>query len=140
MLIQRTTKEILEAYGKLPKKITDLFWSDDVSVRLQKIEKSFNLTKEQGDQLTEIMSLLFLGFLPPYSISKEIEKRFSLDEFSSKKITEDFFRMIVFPLQGALTEIYAVEDFKMHKDETIKEKLEREKRGGINDGYREPID
>ncbi len=140
MLSKTSTKEILEAYGKLPKEITDLFWSDDISVRLQKIEKSFHLAEAQGDQLTEILSLVLLGFLPPCSMLNVIQKELSLDDLSAKKINDEFFRSIIFPFQEILRKIYSEEDFKIYQNETLAEKIERERRGGINDSYREPIE
>ncbi len=140
MLNKTSTKEILEAYSKLPKKITDLFWSEDISTRLQKIEKTFDLTEHQGDILTEIIAHVFLGLLPPCSMRESLQKELSVDNLIANKITEEAFRSLIFPFQEELKEVYTDEDFKIFKNETLAEKIERERKGGVSDSYREPIE
>ncbi len=140
MLERKPIEEILDIYETLPKKITDLFWSDDVANRIKKIESSFGLTEKQGDALTGITAYLLLGILSPLSLEKTIKGELNLEENIAEKITDDYFRLLVFPLKPLLRHLYEENEFKRREGETPSEKEERERRGGVNDTYREPIE
>ncbi len=140
MLKKYTTSEYLKLYANLPENITTLFWDDDISKRIIKIESLFDLKEEQGVALTEITAQVFLGILPPVKLEKAIVEDLRLDETTGKKVTNEFFRTLVFPIKPLLKELYEDDDFRRSEGETSSEKEERERKGGVNDTYREPVE
>ena len=140
MLKKYTTSEYLKLYTGLPENVTTLFWDDDISKRIIKIESLFDLKEEQVELLTEITAQVFLGILPPVKLEKAIVDGLGLDETTGKKVTDEFFRTLVFPIKPVLKELYEDDDFRRSEEETPEQKEKREKTGGVGDAYREPIE
>jgi hypothetical protein len=140
MLQKYTIEEYSTLYDSLSEKNRELFWNNDISSRIRKIEEDFTLTEKQGDAITLITAHLFLGILPPIKLEKVIRDELKINDSTSEKITDTFFRTLVFPVQLSLKNLYEDSDFRRTDKETPLQRAEREKANNINDLYREPIE
>ncbi|GEM_PF-1996037 len=147
-----TKKECREIYEKLPPKIKELFWDEDVSDRIEKVIKRFNLGKIKGDRLNKIIFYVFLGLLPPSLIKRMLKEKLALSEKESEELGDEVIRYIIAPMKHLLKMLYKKEEFEKvgiksdfyEKDtETERKKSPQKKEETSKDSsdpYREPVE
>ncbi len=138
MLKEYTTKEYQELYLSLPKKMQSVFWDEELSSRVEKISERFNLSSSHQHKIVKMTVHLFLGVLPPGQVGLVINEELKLEGSLSQKITNDFVRFIIYPIQHLLREIYSEEDFKIAGIENFLK--DNKDNSFYRDNYREPIE
>jgi hypothetical protein len=138
-------EQIWKLYEKLPQELKDVFFSEETGDNIYNICKR-NEILERLDQVVEYVGQVLLGVLTLDEFRQTLEKELELDPEVAKKVYQEIFRLIFYPIKTSLEELYKIEiapiagtpvrppSRKKIEGEELKEKPKRE------DVYREPIE
>jgi hypothetical protein len=163
-----TPEEIWKIYEKLPEELKDAIFSEEAA------DNIFNICSRHGvkesRQISEVakyVGRVLLGLLPPNELQETLEIEMKLEKEKAKKISQEVYRFIFYPVKASLEELYKIEiappaqptkitpppqeSQKVREETKIKEEVEIKEEKDIyrekteeekkqSDIYREPIE
>jgi hypothetical protein len=147
-----TREQFWKLYEKLPQELKDALFAEETGNNIHDICER-NGILEKLDQLVEYVGQVLLGVLPLDEFQKTLEKELELDPEVAKKVYQEIFRFIFYPVKTSLEELYKTEIAPIagvpvkppvkrvteEKPETSPEEKPEKKPKGM-DRYREPIE
>jgi hypothetical protein len=147
-----TREQFWKLYEKLPQELKDALFAEETGNNIHDICER-NGILEKLDQLVEYVGQVLLGVLPLDEFQKTLEKELELDPEVAKKVYQEIFRFIFYPVKTSLEELYKTEIAPIagvpvkppvkrvteEKPETSPEEKPERKSKGV-DRYREPIE
>ncbi len=103
-----TSEQFWKLYENLPQELKDAFFAEETGDNIFEICKRNDATEEQGD-ITDYVSRVLVGILPPEDLQKELEKEVGLKKEVAKKVAQEINRYIFYPVKPALEELYKIE-------------------------------
>jgi len=147
-----TREQFWKLYEKLPQELKDALFAEETGNNIYDICER-NGISENLDQIVEYVGQVLVGLLPPNEFQETLEKELRLEPEIAKKVYQEIFRFIFYPVKTSLEELYKIEmipiagvpakpTVKRVPEEKPEEKPEispEEKPRGM-DRYREPIE
>mgnify|MGYP001606390219 CR=1 FL=1 len=136
-----TREQLRQLYIKLPEEIKDLASSDETANNIEDICKRNGIVDERVGIISDLTRNVLLGVLPPEEFQKTLEKELGLKTDLAKKISQEIYRFIFYPVKTALEELYKIEitPTEKPKEETNPEEKKAEA-APVKDSYRELIE
>lgn len=148
-------EEFWKLYKNLPQEIQDALFSEETGNCLSDICQRNQAEDKLGD-VVDLTGMVLLGILPLTEFEEALEKEAKLEPAIAKKINQEIFRFIFFPIKNLLEELYRTEieppakpivsDKKIEEEKiyssperNFEEKIPEEKKPE-GDIYREPIE
>ena len=139
-----TREQFWKLYEKLPQELKDALFAEETGNNVHDICER-NGILEKLDQIVEYVGQVLLGFLPLDEFRKTLEKQLELEPEIAKKVYQEIFRFIFYPVKASLEELYKIEiapiagvPVKPTVKRGTEEKLGEGPKGV--DRYREPIE
>jgi hypothetical protein len=139
-----TKEQFWKLYEKLPQELKDALFAEETGNNIHDICER-NGILEKLDQLVEYVGQVLLGVLPLDEFQKTLEKELELDPEVAKKVYQEIFRFIFYPVKTSLEELYKIEIAPIAgvpakpPVKRVTEEKPKEKPKGV-DKYREPIE
>lgn len=105
-MIHITPEKKKERYEALPIHLREYMTSLEISELIAEIAASQHLTDEKARQASMAIGAVFLGFLQPEHLAKEIEERTGLKKDHAEHIAEAIQRKIIAPILPDLQRLY----------------------------------
>ncbi len=102
-----TQQQAREQYLKLPQPIRDVLSDDETVKKIEGIAQNNGLTKVEGGMLSQVTSMLMMGFIQPNQYVTEIEKNISVTREVAAHIAQEINRDIFNPIKDALKDVHA---------------------------------
>lgn len=137
MLREYSKEELWKLYETLPEELKEAIFSEKIAEDMFRICERYGI--EECSKLSKIVGYTFLGVLPPFEIQKVLQKELFLSSEKAKRISDELYRFVFYPLKNSLASLYSKE-FKIpqeKEEEEAKIKKEIEEKRDI---YREPIE
>jgi len=139
-----TSEEFWKLYEKLPQELKDALFAEETGNNIYEICER-NGISENLDQIVEYVGQVLIGVLTLDEFRQTLEKELELDPEVAKKVYQEIFRFILYPVKANLEELYKIEIAPIAgvpAKPTVKrvtEEKPEEKPKGV-DRYREPIE
>ena len=140
MVEEYSQEHLWKLYEVLPKELQEAIFSVHTADTISEIGKRNNLKESQISEIAKYVGYTLLGILPPEDFLQVIKDKINLSDEEAKKINNEIYRFIFFPLKNILELIYGQKEGvekKESKEKVFKTKEVKEK---SKDVYREPID
>jgi hypothetical protein len=143
MVEEYTKEQFWKLYEKLPQELKDALFAEETGNNVHDICER-NGILEKLDQIVEYVGQVLLGFLPLDEFRKTLEKQLELEPEIAKKVYQEIFRFIFYPVKASLEELYKIEiapiaGVPAKPTKRVTEEKPEEKPKGV-DKYREPIE
>ena len=148
-----TKKELWKLYEKLPKELQEAIFAEETADYIGNICERYDINEEMISEIARRTGNVLLGILPPEDFQDSLEKELKIEKGAAKKIDQEIFRLIFYPVKTSLEEIYRKEiesptgpTLVLSKDErparapVIETTREEAPKKDKKDTYREPID
>lgn len=116
-----------EYYESLPPELQEALFSKEISDKIKRIGKMYDLDLPKIGKISSLVGDVFLGLLHPDEFKEELEKELPEEKQYIKEIAHDVWRLILFPLKDALSQIYEIKEKKVFKEVPKIEVEEKEK-------------
>jgi len=139
-----TPEQFWKLYEKLPQELKDALFAEETGNNIYEICER-NEISENLDQIVEYVGQVLIGVLTLDEFRQTLEKELELDPEVAKKVYQEIFRFILYPVKANLEELYKIEIAPIAgvpAKPTVKrvtEEKPEEKPKGV-DRYREPIE
>jgi len=139
-----TPEQFWKLYEKLPQELKDALFAEETGNNIYEICER-NGISENLDQIVEYVGQVLIGVLTLDEFRQTLEKELELDPEVAKKVYQEIFRFILYPVKANLEELYKIEMAPIAgvpAKPTVKrvtEEKPEEKPKGV-DRYREPIE
>jgi len=139
-----TPEQFWKLYEKLPQELKDALFAEETGNNIYEICER-NGISENLDQIVEYVGQVLIGVLTLDEFRQTLEKELELDPEVAKKVYQEIFRFILYPVKANLEELYKIEIAPIAgvpAKPTVKrvtEEKPEEKPKGV-DRYREPIE
>jgi hypothetical protein len=141
MLKEYTKEELWKLYKKLPKELQDAIFAEETAIHIDEICKRYEVPEEKVPEIAKEVGNVLLGLLPPNEFQEILEKEIKLEREIAKKVAQEIYRFIFYPVKSSLGELYKIEiaapaqPTKITPPPGEKPKIPEKK-----DIYREPIE
>jgi hypothetical protein len=161
-------EELWKLYKKLPKELQEVIFAEETANHIDEICKRYEIPEEKVPEIAKEVGNVLLGLLPPNELQETLEYEMKLEKEKAKKISQEIYRFILYPVKTSLEELYKIEiappaqptkitppppeSQKVREETKIKEEVEIEEEKDIyrekteeeekkqSDIYREPIE
>jgi len=130
-------EQLRKLYEKLPERLKEAVFSEEVANNIANISEQNNLEKEKSLKLAKYVGYVFLGILPPNELEGILIKDLATDNNSAKKISDEIKQIVFSPLKKDLETLYG----SFNVPESSPKPAPFVKKGKLDkDTYREPIE
>jgi len=130
-------------YETLPQELKEAMFAEETGNNIEDVCKK-NTVEENMGKIVDYVGKVLLGVLSPADFKESLEKDLSIDSEKARKIDQEIFRTIFYPVKSALEQIGKAESPPSNNlAEKIPTPLKEEKTPSIpkkDDSYREPIE
>ena len=144
-----TKEQLWKLYEKLPEELKEAIFSEETADSIWNICSKHGIEGERVSEIAKYTGRVLMGLLPPNELQETLEKELQLEPEIAKKVYQEIFRFIFYPVKTSLEELYKIEmipiagvpvkpPVKRVTEEKPKTSPE-EKPKGV-DRYREPIE
>lgn len=140
-MVKKYSKEQLwKIYQKLPQELKDVLFAEETSDNIYDICKRNDIL-DNLNQIVELVGEVLIGVLPPSEFEETLKEELKLNKGIAKKVAQEVYRFIFFPVKTSLEEIYKIGVLGASL-EAIKAKPSKKPPTSpkIIDKYREPIE
>jgi len=103
-----TSKQFWKLYEKLPQELRDAVFSQEVGNDIFEICSRYNLLNSHEDMINYVGQVL-IGLLPPEEFEDTIEVALRLKKSKAKKISQEIYRYVFYPVKENLEKLYRME-------------------------------
>lgn len=141
-----TSEQFWKLYEKLPQELKDALFAEGTSEAIEEVAEKYKLSDNQVSILVDSVGQVLLGVLPLEDFQKVLEKELKLKEDLAKKVFQEIYRLIFYPVRSALEELYKIEITPPTKPTEVtpmlevKPPIEEKPEEAKRDIYREPIE
>lgn len=109
MAKQYTREQLWKLYQALPEDLREAMWSPESAESIQAACERNGVEAEKIPKITEYVGNVLLGILPPEDFQKTLQKEVGFKNGTAKKVAQEIYRHIFFPVRGLLEELYKVD-------------------------------
>ena len=104
---QYTKEHLLKLYDKLPETLKEALFSMDTADNIWNTCERNNIN--EVSEVAKLVGNVLLGILPPSESQKTLEMELKLTPEVSKKVFQEIYRQIFYPVQIELSKLYPTE-------------------------------
>jgi hypothetical protein len=108
MLKNYTPEQFWKLYQKLPQDLKDVLFAEETGNNIYEVCKR-NEAEENLGEIVDLVGQVLLGLLPPTEFQETLEKELKLERERAKKISQEIYRFIFYPVKSSLEELYKIE-------------------------------
>jgi hypothetical protein len=141
MTKEYTKEELWKLYEKLPQELKEAIFSEETADSILNICIRNGIDDERISKIAKYTGRVLIGVLPPNEFQEVLEKEVGIEREAAKKVAQEIYRFIFYPVKSSLEELYKIEiaapaqPTKITPPPGEKAKIPEEK-----DIYREPIE
>jgi hypothetical protein len=139
MLKNYTPEQFWKLYEKLPQELKDALFAEETGNNIYEICKR-NEVEENLGEIVDLVGQVLLGLLPPNEFQETLEKELKLERERAKKISQEIYRFIFYPVKSSLEELYKIEIVTPAQPKITPPPGEKPISPPKKDIYREPIE
>jgi hypothetical protein len=139
MLKEITKEQFWKLYSKLPQDLKDALFAEETGNNIYEICKR-NEVEENLGEIVDLVGQVLLGLLPPNEFQETLEKELKLERERAKKISQEIYRFIFYPVKASLEELYKIEIAAPAQPKITPPPGEKPISPPKKDIYREPIE
>ena len=106
MAEQYTREKLWSLYKNLSEELKDALWSEDGSDAIDEACERNGITAEDSRKVQRQSAYVLLGLTPPEDFATTLEKEVGLKKPVAKKLSQEIFRTVFFPVRIFLSELY----------------------------------
>ncbi len=103
-----TSKKFWELYKKLPKELKETIASDETADNIYDVCERHNIFGAIS-AVVEYTGQVLLGVLAPTDFQEALEKEGGIAKEIAKKVSQEIYRFIFYPVKPSLEELYRIE-------------------------------
>lgn len=130
-------------YKKIPQELKDALFENETDNDVYEVCERNDISEEY-DQVITLVTNVLLGVLPLEEFEKNLNTELNLEKTQSKKIIQEIYRFVFYPLKASLEELYGTEILsKSAEKKSLKSEVslpEKESTPPKKDTYKEPIE
>lgn len=135
-----TSEKFWELYKTLPQELKEALSAPKTGEEIFDICKRNEIVEKVGE-ISDCVSQVLIGLLPPDEFLQVLEKELKIEPEIAKKVNQEIFRFLFFPIKASLENLYKKELITIAQPSKIvpppEEKPPEKPKGDI---YREPIE
>lgn len=137
MIPKLPPEKFWKLYKTLPEDLKEVLSSPKVGEDVTEICQR-NGVPEKMEEILDCITLVLVGLLSPRDFQLILEKELKINSFVAKRISQEIFRFVFFPVKSSLQTLYGESDIFPGGIEipTIKKSEKKPK----EDIYREPVE
>ncbi|UZE93379.1 MAG: hypothetical protein IB617_00925 [Candidatus Nealsonbacteria bacterium] len=109
MIKELTQKEYWELFQKLPDELKTQTLSEETAKNIFDICQRNDVNVEEISKVASYVGQVLLGILPPDEFQEAIEKEVKLEKEIAKKVAQEIYRFVFYPVKSSLEELYKIE-------------------------------
>lgn len=135
-----TPEKFWELYKTLPQELKGVLCDPKTGDNIFEICQKNNIP-QKTEEISDCVAQVLIGVLPPDEFQEVLEKELKINPEVAKKVNQEIYRFIFFPVKASLEELYKKGLIPIAQPSKIYTPLkERSKEKTIEDIYREPIE
>lgn len=104
-----SSQKLAEQYEKLPEKLKEAVYSEDIALKLFDLGRKYGITIEKNGFLAEEVGYVILGLEKPEEFPKFVKERLDFDDEETAEIVKDINQQIFMPIREALKRAHQIE-------------------------------
>jgi hypothetical protein len=104
-----TKEELWKLYKKLPKELQEAIFAEETAIHIDEICKRYEIPEEKVPEIAKEVGNVLLGLLPPNEFQEILEKEIKLEREIAKRVAQEIYRFIFYPVKSSLEELYKIE-------------------------------
>ncbi len=104
---QYTKEELWKLYEKLPEELKEAVFSMETADNIWNTCERNNIDEVSG--VAKLVGNVLLGILPPSEFQKTLEMELKLAPEVAKKVSQEIYRQVFYPVQIELSKLYPTE-------------------------------
>ena len=106
MAEQYTREKLWSLYKNISEELKDALWSEDGSDAIYEACERNGINTEDSRKVQRQSAYVLLGLTPPEEFAAALEKEVGLKKPVAKKLAQEIFRTVFFPVRIFLSELY----------------------------------
>lgn len=106
MAEQYTREKLWSLYKNISEELKDALWSEDGADAIYEACARNDVSAEDSRKVQRQSSYVMLGLTPPEEFAAALEKEVGLKKPVAKKVAQEIFRTVFFPVRIFLSELY----------------------------------
>jgi len=145
MVKKYTSEQFWKLYEKLPQELKDALFAEETGDSIAETCKKNEIGEEMED-IIDLVGQVLVGVLPPEEFQTTLEKELGLKKEVAKKVAQEIYRFVFYPVKASLEELYKIEITPPARPagvtplSEIKPLVEEKPEEVGKDIYREPIE
>ena len=102
-----TREQFWKLYEKLPQELKDAVFAEETGDNISDICERNGVGEKLGD-IVDNAGAVLIGVLPPEDFQNKLEKDLEIQPDVAKKVAQEIYRFIFYPVKPALDELYKI--------------------------------
>ena len=103
-----TPEQFWKLYENLPQELKDALFAEETGDNIYEICQR-NEIADELEEIVDYVGQVLVGVLPPDDFPETLEKELKLKKEVAKKVAQEIYRFIFYPVKPALEELYKIE-------------------------------